>query len=102
MQGEISRASTARIREDVVFRKLEGEAVILNLATGTYYGLDAVGTRIWELIQEQGRVDAVLDGLLRKYEVEPARCEQDLLGLLRELSAKGLIEIVDGKTPEAP
>jgi hypothetical protein len=102
MQTEISRGSTVRIREDVVFRKLEGEAVILNLATGTYYGLDAVGTRIWELIQEQGGVDAVLEAMLHKYEVEPARCEQDLLGLLRKLHAKGLIEVIDGKTHAAP
>jgi hypothetical protein len=98
---EISRASTVRISEDIVFRKLEGEAVILHLATGTYYGLDSVGTRIWELLQEQSRVDAVLEAILQQYEVEPARCEQDLLGLLGRLHAKGLIEIVAGKTHEA-
>jgi hypothetical protein len=101
MQEEISLASTARIREDVISRKLEGEAVILNLATGTYYGLDPVGTRIWELIQEQGRADAVLEAILHEYEVEHARCERDLLLLLRDLHAKGLIEIIDGKTQEA-
>jgi Coenzyme PQQ synthesis protein D (PqqD) len=100
MPEQLSRASTARIREDAVFRKLEGEAVILNLATGTYYGLDAVGTRIWELVQEQGRVDAVIEALLREYEVEPTRCEQDLLGLLHKLYAKGLIEIINGKAQE--
>ena len=101
MQEEVSRASTVRIREDAIFRKLEGEAVVLNLATGTYYGLDPVGTRIWELIQEQGRADAVLEAILHEYEVEPARCEQDLLLLLRKLYAKGLIELIDGKTQEA-
>jgi hypothetical protein len=100
MQEQLSRASSARIREDVVFRELEGEAVILNLETGTYYGLDAVGTRMWKLVQEQGRVDAVLEALLQEYEVEPARCEQDLLGLLHKLNAKGLIEIIDGTTQE--
>jgi hypothetical protein len=101
MPEEISRASTVRISEDVVFRKLEGEAVILNLATGNYYGLDPVGTRIWELIQEQGKVDTVLKTILSEYEVEPARCEQDLLCLLRTLDAKGLIEIIDGECQEA-
>jgi Coenzyme PQQ synthesis protein D (PqqD) len=100
MPEQLSRASTARISEDVVFRKLEEEAVLLNLATGTYYGLDAVGTRIWELVQEQGKVDAVLESLLQEFEVEPARCEQDLLELLNQLYAKGLIGIIDGKTQE--
>jgi hypothetical protein len=98
---EISRASTVRISGDIVFRKLEGEAVILHLATGTYYGLDAVGTRIWELLREQARVDAIMEAILQQYEVEPARCEQDLLGLLRQLHAKGLIEIVAGTRHDA-
>jgi Coenzyme PQQ synthesis protein D (PqqD) len=101
MEAEICRASIARIREDVIFRKLEEEAVILNLATGIYYGLDPVGTRIWELIQERGMVDTVLEAILHEYEVEPERCEQDLLCLLRKLYAKGLIEIFDAKTQEA-
>jgi Coenzyme PQQ synthesis protein D (PqqD) len=101
MQKHFSPASMARITEDAVFRKLEAEAVILNLETGTYFGLDAVGTRIWELIQQQGRVDAVLEALLQEYEVEPARCERELLELLQQLSTKGLIEIIDGET-QAP
>ncbi|PYO19380.1 MAG: hypothetical protein DMD85_18645 [Candidatus Rokuibacteriota bacterium] len=49
MPGPISRHAAIRIRKDVVFRELEGEMVLLNLATGVYFGLDPVGTRIWTL-----------------------------------------------------
>jgi len=42
------------VGKDVVFRELDGEAVILNLETGTYFGLDTVGTRIWQFCQDHG------------------------------------------------
>ena len=50
-----------RIPDEVIFRELDGEAVILNLDTGIYFGLDAVGTRIWRLIEERKPLRIVLD-----------------------------------------
>jgi hypothetical protein len=95
MMSAIPSESKVIYQQDVIFRDLEGEAVILNLATGNYYGLDPIGTRIWALIQERGRVDAILDAILDEYEVEPELGKQDLLRLLGELESKGLIEITN-------
>ena len=53
-----------RIADDVVVRDLAGESVLLNLSTGTYFGLDAVGTRLWHLIAEHGSTTLVLIILL--------------------------------------
>ncbi len=78
---------------------LSTEAVILNLQDGIYYGLDSVGARIWHFIQEPRTVDEVREALLKEYDVEPDRCERDLLALLRELEARGLIEIRDETVP---
>lgn len=72
---------------------LAGEVVILNLQSGVYYGLDAIGARIWNLIQEPLPLKDILAVLLDEYEVEPARCESDLLNMIEQLIAKGLIEI---------
>jgi hypothetical protein len=72
---------------------LAGEAAILDIKSGTYYGLNALGARIWNLIQKPKAVKEVLQVLLEEYEVETERCEGDLLELLRELEAHGLIEI---------
>jgi len=74
---------------------LAGEAAILNLKNGVYYGLDAVGARIWTLIQDARSVGQVRDALLEEYDVEPERCEADLLALLARLEAEGLIEVKD-------
>ncbi len=75
--------------------ELAGEQVILSLKNGVYYGLDPVGTFIWNLIQGPTRVFEVRDALLEQYDVDPDRCERDLLSLLQDLAAQGLVEVLD-------
>ena len=72
---------------------LVGEAVILNMKTGVYYGLDSVGAMVWTLLQEPRRVSEIVDTVLTEYDVEPDRCERDLLNLLTGLKAVELIEV---------
>jgi Coenzyme PQQ synthesis protein D (PqqD) len=96
MNGEISEHSTVVASKDQVSSDLgEGEVAILNLRRGTYYGLDAVGTRVWNLLQEPGTVREIRNVLLNEYDVEPERCERDLLALLQKLADEGLVEIRD-------
>jgi len=59
-----------RIADDVVFRDLAGESVLLNLSTGTYFGLDAIGTRLWHLVAEHGSSALVIETLLAEYDVD--------------------------------
>jgi len=89
------------IPEDVVFRDLAGEAVILNLVSGTYFGLNEVGTRIWNLLAEHGSTEQVLASVLAEYEVEEAQLRQDLEALLQALTEKGLILVDPQQTPAA-
>ncbi len=72
---------------------MSDETVILNLQNGVYYGLDPVGTYIWKLIQEPTDVEAVRDAVLNEYDVEPDRCELDIMNLLQELIEQGLVEV---------
>ena len=99
MENRITGHSIVMVTKDQVSADLSGEAAILNLKTGTYYGLDAVGARIWSLIQEPRRVDEIKGVLVQEYDVEPERCEEDLLSLLEELLSHGLIEVKDEKAP---
>lgn len=87
-----------RISDEVVFRDLAGEAVILNLATGTYFGLDDVGTRIWHLIAEHGSMKKVIEALMTEYEVEEGQLRMDLDNLIRQLMNKGLVKTDAGET----
>jgi len=71
-----------------------GEAAILDLDRGVYYGLDEIGARIWNLAQAPTSVDALCEVLVREYDVDRERCERSVVTLLGELVAKGLVEIV--------
>lgn len=96
MDGTFSGGSIVVAAKDQVYSKLAGEAVILNLKAGIYYGLDEVGTRIWELVQEPWSVKDVREAVLEEYDVEPDLCERDLMALLQELAAEGIIEVKHG------
>jgi hypothetical protein len=74
---------------------VDGEAVILHLEDGLYYGLNPVGARIWELVQAPVSVGEVQGALLDEYDVEPEVCRAELVALLAELAARGLVEIQD-------
>lgn len=73
--------------------ELSGEAVILNLDSGVYYGLNEVGARIWELTQQPCSFERILQALLEEYDVPTEACTQDLTQVLTELQAAQLIEI---------
>jgi hypothetical protein len=85
--------SRISVPEDVLFRDLGGEAVLLSLKTGKYYGLDEVGTRMWSLLVEHGRVEPAYRALLDEYDVIEERLRQDLLNLINDLAAQQLLQI---------
>ncbi|MCM3874365.1 MAG: PqqD family protein [Pyrinomonadaceae bacterium] len=68
-------------------------AVILDLKSGVYYGLDAVGTYIWGLIQEPKTIDEITNAVLDEYAVEPERCLADLKVLFKDMAERNLIEV---------
>jgi hypothetical protein len=92
----IEGARSPRIPGDVLFAVLDGQAVLLNLATGVYHGLDAVGTRIWQLLSEQDSLEGVRAAMLEEFEVEPERLDRDLGVFLAEMLERGLLE-ADGE-----
>ena len=89
----ISLANTFIPSKDAVFRDLDGEAVILHLDSGTYFGLNAVGTRIWQLMERDGRLTAVLDDLRTEYDAPADVLERDLLDLVARLVDARLGEV---------
>ena len=81
---------TVAVSEDAVFRELDGESVVLNLETGMYYGLDAVGTVVWRAVDPKGTLRQALTRVVDEFETEPATAEADLLELASRLLEKGL------------
>jgi len=69
------------------------ESCILNLKNSSYYGLDPVGACVWNLLREPRTVGDLRNALLDEYEVEAESCERNLLDLLENMRAEGLIEV---------
>ena len=84
------------VPENVLFRELDGESVILSLESEAYFGLDDVGTRIWLQLTTQPTIQDAYDALLNEYEVEPDVLQADVSKLVTELVAAGLLEITNG------
>lgn len=81
--------------------ELEGEAVILHLSDGVYYGLNEVGAKVWTLVQTPRTISEIREALLKVYDVHPDDCTRDLIDLLQKLMDWNLIELRNGKPPEA-
>jgi hypothetical protein len=82
----------------VLSRELAGETVLLNLESGVYYGLDAVGTRAWNLLAEERTLADVCTIMLEEFEVTHDTLQQDLTTLVRELCEKQLLVPVSSST----
>jgi hypothetical protein len=79
------------VSPDVMTRRVGEEIVMLQLESGTYFGLDPVGSRIWQLLAEGNTAAQARDRLLAEYEVAPAQIESDIEKLIGELRAHGLV-----------
>ena len=78
---------------DQVSSDLAGESVILSLKSGTYYGLNPVGSSVWLLIQEPKTIAEICEAILEEYDVDAQTCESDIQALLADLLAVQLIEL---------
>jgi len=92
----VSMAARVTVPTEVLVSKVGEESVMLDLNSERYFGLDAVGTRMWELLGSHGTVEAAYAALLEEFDVDAEQLRLDLYQLVEKLSEHGLIEVVDG------
>lgn len=80
---------------DVLLQDLDGEAVLLNLVNGQYYGMDENSYYMYKTLTSSASVQAAFDALLQEYEIEPALLKSDLDRFLAHLLENGLIKYAD-------
>lgn len=79
------------VHPSVLCRELSGETVLLNLESGVYYGLDVVGTRVWQLLLRGDTVARICNTMLDEYDVGPDVLRDDVMRLVGELRERGII-----------
>jgi Coenzyme PQQ synthesis protein D (PqqD) len=95
---ESLKTATVVVSPDQVSSDLGGESVILNVKSGTYFGLNEVGSRVWQLLQSQRYFCDISATLCHEYVVDAEVCDRDLLTLLKELYTAGLILVNHGES----
>lgn len=75
----------------LIANQMDGEIVMMSIDNGEYYGLDEVGSRIWDLMQEPVSISKLVDQLISEFDVTPDECLQDILSFLDELLNRDLV-----------
>ena len=99
MAGTLSLDVVVVASPTQVSSRLGDDAVILELEKGAYFGLEAVGSRIWELLAQPRMVSEIRDTIVGEFDVESDRCAADLLALLTQMADKGLIQVGSAPAP---
>jgi hypothetical protein len=84
---------TVSLSPDALFQEVNGELVILDLASEKYFGLNQVGARIWLLLESGKTLAEAQNVLLEEFDVEPGQLSSDINQLLEQLSAEGLVTL---------
>jgi len=92
----LSSSAGVSVPADVLVNVIDGQAVLLNLKTERYFGLDEVGTEMWRVLTSSDSIEAACATLLAEYEVEPERLRADVFELAQKLIENGLLEVRGG------
>jgi hypothetical protein len=90
----VSNANRANVPSHVLVRFLDREAVLLNLETERYFGLDETGTRMWQIVTVSPNIDLAYQELLDEFDVAPEMLRSNLTDLLTRLLENGLLEVL--------
>ena len=94
-KNKITKDAVIQRNPDMVASKMDGETVMMSLGNSEYYGLNEIGSRIWDIITEKIQVDKLIELLTNEYDVAHDACEEDVMFFLDRLQEKGLL-IVSG------
>ena len=93
MANEIEANSHFTVHPDLEVRILDGEAVILNVRTGAYFGTNSVGTHIWQAYTEGKTVAEVIDSVVARFEVDAEHAQTDVIAFTESLLKSGLLSV---------
>ncbi len=79
------------IPQDVVYQDLDGEMVLLNIDSGQYFGIDKVGSHIWQLLERQLSVGEIVRTLLDEYDIQESVCQEQVAEFFQELDSNNLL-----------
>lgn len=95
-QGKLTSVSVVQRNPKLIANQMDGEIVMMSIDNGEYYGLDEIGSRIWELIENPVSINHLIESLTEEFEVSTEDCLHDTLEFLEDLLEKDLLLVNDG------
>jgi hypothetical protein len=81
----------------IISSPMDNETVMMSIEKGKYYGIDSIGTRIWELLDQPLSIDELCEILPAEYDVEPDQCRADVTGFVEKMLEKELVRLPDSQ-----
>jgi hypothetical protein len=94
-QVSVTHESVLLRSDEVLYQEVGDEAVLLDLSSEQYFGLDPVGTRIWNLLDGESRLEDIHATLADEYDADPAQIGDDLQSLAQALADAGLVRVTE-------
>lgn len=92
-EKQLTATSVIVRSSELVSSDIDGEVVMMSIENGKYYGLDQVGSRIWEVLEKPLPISELIEQLLIEFEVERETCEKDVMYFLQKLDDDNMLEI---------
>ena len=80
-----------QISPEILHSKIDEEVILMSIEADSYFGLDPIASRIWELLEQPLSVEELVEKLMEEYEVDADTCQQDVQALLEDMQGRGLI-----------
>lgn len=93
MRTKLTELSKVKRNPALVTSNIDGEAVMMSVENGEYYGLDEIGTRIWDLLENTLSVNELVGKLTEEFEVGKDDCTRDTLEFLNDLFERNLLVV---------
>lgn len=91
--SKITMEAYIRRNKEILSADMAGDTVMMGIEQGEYYGLNAIGTRIWHLLEHDMSVQEICTLLRREYDVSDTQCRDDVRRFLQELFEHHVIEV---------
>ncbi|MFN8579069.1 MAG: lasso peptide biosynthesis PqqD family chaperone [Candidatus Sericytochromatia bacterium] len=89
--ANISLSSNIIKNDSLVASELDDGLVMMSLENSSYYGLDPIGKRVWEILEEKTSVENLISKLIEEYDISKDECQKDILELLNSFAKENLI-----------
>ncbi len=84
-----------QVDSEVLSSKIDDEAILMSIEADSYFGLDPVGSRIWEILSAEAKtMDELVALLMEEYEVEEKQCREDVSHFVEDMENRKLIRQV--------